>query len=70
MEILKPEEVTTFPKIRQLSPEVLAEVYRLGRAEFTAEDLQKYSEVDEGIPVEDILHELEEQQKQFDQKNP
>ena len=68
MKILRPEEVTVFPEIWDLTPEELKEAYRLARESFTAADLQKYTELDEGIPFEEVLAELEEAQRQFDQK--
>src|SRR5262249_25109292 len=68
MKVLRPEEVTEFPEFRELTPEELKEAYRLGREAFTAADLQKYTELDEGIPVDEVLAELEEAQRQFDQK--
>jgi hypothetical protein len=68
MKILRPEEVTVFPEIWDLTPEELKEAYRLGREPFTAADLQRYTELDEGIPFEEVLAELEEAQRQFDQK--
>ena len=39
----------------------------LARAAFTAEDLQRYTELDEGIPVEQVIAEMEETQKQAGQ---
>lgn len=65
MKILRPHEVTAenFPKFREFSPEELKEAYALARAAFTAEDLQRYTEIDEGIPVEEVLAEMEEAQK-------
>jgi hypothetical protein len=68
MKILRPEEVTTFPEFRELTQEELAEAYRLAWESFTAADLQRYTELDEGIPFEEVLAELEAAQKQFDQK--
>jgi hypothetical protein len=65
MRILRPEEITSFPQPWKLAPEELAEAYRLARDAFTAADLQKYTELDEGIPAEEVLRELEEQQRQF-----
>lgn len=69
MKILRPEEVTSemIAKLRydELSPEELKEVYALARAAFTAEDLQRYTEVDEGVLAEDVLREMEEAQKQL-----
>ena len=64
---LRPEEVTSFPETRDLSPEELKEAYALARAAFTAEDLHRYTEKLQGVPAEEVLRELEEAQKQFDQ---
>ncbi len=69
MRILRPEEVKEFPKLTELSPEELREAYALARASFTAEDLQKYTEVEEGVPMEEFLKELEESQRRANQKN-
>jgi hypothetical protein len=68
MKILRPEEVTVFPEIWDLTPEELKEAYRLARESFTAADLQRYTELDEGISADEVLAELEEAQRQFDQK--
>jgi hypothetical protein len=70
MKILRPSEVTSWPKPRELSPEELAEAYALAKAAFTAEDLQRYTELDEGVPAEEVLAELEEIQQQFEKKSP
>lgn len=59
MRILKPSEFKDFPGVEDLTPEELAEAYALARAAFTAEDLQRYTEEEEGIPMEDLLRELE-----------
>ena len=67
MKILRPEEVTVFPDIRELTPEEIKEAYALARAAFTAEDLQRYTEELEGVPAEEVLRELEEAQQQFEQ---
>jgi hypothetical protein len=67
MKILRPEEVTTFPDIRELTPEEIKEAYALARAAFTAEDLQRYTEELEGVPAEEVLRELEEAQQIFEQ---
>jgi hypothetical protein len=63
MRILRPDEVTTFPELRDLSADELKEAYALARAAFTAEDLQKYTEVDEGVPAEEVLVAMEVVQK-------
>jgi hypothetical protein len=68
MKIVRPEELTSFPEIRELTPEELAEAYRLAREAFTAEDLQSFTEIGPEVPFEDVLAELEEQEKQLNQK--
>jgi len=67
MKILRPNEVTSFPEFRDLTPEELREAYALAKAAFTAEDLQRYTELDKGIPAEEVLRELEEAEKRMDQ---
>jgi hypothetical protein len=68
MRIVRLSEATSFPEPRDLSPEELKEAYALGRAAFTAEDLQRYTEIEEGIPMEQLLRELEEAQADHDQR--
>jgi hypothetical protein len=68
MKILRPEEVRVFPDMRDLTPEEIKEAYALSRAAFTAADLQRYTEVDEGIPADEVLRELEETERILDQK--
>jgi hypothetical protein len=46
----------------------LRQIYAKYRQEFTAADLQEYTELEEGIPVEEILRELEEIQRQASRK--
>ena len=53
---------------RELTPEELKEAYALARAAFTAGDLQQFTELDEGVPAEDVMRELEELEYQLDQK--
>ena len=72
MRILRAEEVIAsgkFPDFRELTPEELKEAYALSRASFTAADLAAYAELDEGVPMEDTLKELEETQRRFDEKS-
>jgi hypothetical protein len=38
------------------------------RAEFTAEDLQKYTEEDELVPFEEVIRDVEEQQRKLDEQ--
>ena len=40
----------------------------MGRAAFTADDLQKFTEIDEGVLADDVIAEMEALQKQADQK--
>jgi hypothetical protein len=70
MKILRPEEITSFPDVRDLSPEELKQAYALARAAFTAEDLQRYTELDEGVPAVEVLCALEAAERQLDQAPP
>jgi hypothetical protein len=49
------------PIPRLIIPEnaTLRQSYARAREEFTAADLQQFTEIDEGVPVEQILAELE-----------
>ena len=67
MKIYRLEEITTLPEFREYSPEELKEAYALARAAFTAGDLQRYTELDEGVSADEFLAEMEEVQKQADQ---
>jgi hypothetical protein len=60
MKIIHLSELTSFPETRELSPAELAEAHALAKAAFTAKDLQRYTEVDEGVPLEEFLAQLEE----------
>jgi hypothetical protein len=69
MKILRPEEVANMKDLKwELTPEELKEAYRLAREAFTAADLQKFTELDDGIPADEVLAEMEERQRQTDQK--
>jgi hypothetical protein len=46
----------------------LREMYAKARQEFTAADLQKFTEIDEGIPMERIIAELEKIHRQETRK--
>jgi hypothetical protein len=48
------------------TPEERAAVEAKYKAEFTAADLQKYTEEDELIPFEEIIDELERKQRRLD----
>ncbi len=72
MKLIRLEDVTPDMELnleyKELTPEELAEVYRLAREAFTAADLQRFTELDEGVNAEEFLRELEETQQQFDQR--
>jgi hypothetical protein len=70
MKILRPEEVTKFPDVRELTPQELAEAYALARKAFTAEDLQRFTELDEGISFDEILASLERRQRKAESELP
>jgi hypothetical protein len=59
MKILRPPEVQQSPNAKDLSPEELAQAYALAKAAFSAEDLQRYTEEEEGILMEEVLKELD-----------
>jgi hypothetical protein len=64
MRILRPEEALASnwaagPWPENLSPEELKEVYALLRAAFTAQDLQRFTEIEEDIPIDEVLAEME-----------
>lgn len=67
MKISRLEEVTNIPAPRELSPEELKEAYALAKAAFTADDLQRYTEVEEGVSADDVLAEMEEAQRLADE---
>ncbi len=69
MKILRPEEVDKWPGPRELTPEELREAYALAKASFTAKDLQKFTEEEEGVPMEEFLEELEEAQRKIELGN-
>jgi len=52
---------------REFTPEELKEAYALMRADFTADDLQKFTEIVEDVDAEQVLADMAEAQKQFDQ---
>jgi len=68
MKLVRPEDLKEFPEIRELTPEELKEAYALGRAAFTANDLQKFTEIEEGFPMEELIKEMEEAQRKADEK--
>lgn len=70
MKIVRLEEITGPLNYDELTPEELAEAYRLAREAFTAADLQKYTEpLDDGVSGDEVLREMEERQRRFDVPN-
>ena len=47
------------PEPFPLTPEQRAAILAKAKADFTAEDLQRFTEIDEGIPMEQVIEELE-----------
>lgn len=70
MKIQRPDEPINWSEVRfgELSPAELKEAYALAKATFSADDLQRYTEVEEDVPFEDILAELEAMLKQNGQE--
>jgi hypothetical protein len=48
------------PEPYPMTPEQRAAIYAKLKAEFSAADLQRFTEIDEMIPMEVVLRELEE----------
>jgi hypothetical protein len=59
-----------FPKPRELTPEEIKQAHALYKAQFTAADLQKYTEIEEGVPMEGVLKALWEKQRVLEEKKP
>ena len=47
------------PRLRVKKDDDLQTIYAKARRAFTAADLQKYTEIEEGIPLEQIIAEME-----------
>ena len=69
MRIQRLSEITEFPNLRPMSPQEVAEALALAKAVFTADDLQRYTEELDGVPMEDTLREMEEIQRCAKQGN-
>jgi hypothetical protein len=48
------------PLLKVRKGATLREIYKRAREEFTAADLQKYAEIEETVPMEQVIRELEE----------
>ena len=69
MKIHRLEEITNIPEFREFSEEETKKAYALAKAAFTADDLQRYTEIEEGVSADEVLALMEETQKQIDQGN-
>ena len=67
MKIIRIEDMTEFPDVRELTPEELKEAYRLARESFTAADLAEYCQEWTGVPMEDVVAELVARQRKLDE---
>lgn len=56
------------PILRIKKGDSLKAIYAKARRAFTAADLQRYTEVEEGIPAREVLAELEAMDKQVKQR--
>jgi hypothetical protein len=70
MRILRPERVTSFPGLRSLTPVELKQAYALARASFTAKDLYRNTDVDEGVSAAEVLRALEKAEQQLGEGSP
>jgi len=75
MQFVKPEELTLdhFKKLsepRELTSEEKAEILRLYMSDVTEADLQQYTDWEKAAPFEDLLYDLQEEQKRWDQEHP
>jgi hypothetical protein len=69
MKILRLEDAKDWPESESLTPEQLKEAYALARASLTADDLRRFTEIDENpISMEAFLAELEMAQQEHDGK--
>ena len=56
------------PILRVRKGATLKEIYAQARKEFTAADLQKYTEIEEGIPFEQVVAECDRIHREFTEK--
>lgn len=56
------------PRPRAKKDKELQAIYDRVRREFTAADLQKFTEIEEGIPLEQVIAEMEKIHREFQAK--
>jgi flagellin-specific chaperone FliS len=54
------QKKSAIPILRVKKGATLKEIYAAVRRQFTAADLQKFTEIEEGIPAVDVLKDLED----------
>lgn len=65
---LSPEQLKNFGKSRRLTAEEHAEVARLMRAQLAADDLDRPEAWDSATPLDDLLQELDDSQRRWDEQ--
>ncbi len=69
----RPDEITPSVlanlKYSMVTPDDVEDILARARAIYTEEEIQRYLDVDEGIPIEDVLRELEEMHRQHQEKS-
>ena len=68
MKIVRIEDITTLPEFKAMTPEELVEAYRLSKEAFTADDLQKFTEIEEGVDMGELLEKMKRTQKEGDDR--
>lgn len=66
MKIIRLEDASDWPEIQSLTPEQLKNAYDLARRAFTAEDLQKFTELEDSVPLDAFIAELEKVQAEHE----
>ncbi len=70
LEKITPEILFALP-YDELSPEEVKEIFTFADANFTPQQLKRFSELlEQGVSADELLAELEETQKQFDSAIP
>lgn len=64
----KKKKEDEIPILRVRKGATLREIYAQARKEFTAADLQKYTEIEEGVPFEQVIAECDRIYDEFMEK--
>jgi len=68
--LVRLEDVKDFSDIYWWTPEEQEAVMEMSRTAISAEDIVALTQVEGWVPAEEVMAELEEMLKQFDQRNP